>query len=107
MRSKTFFALLFPVCISCYSKSENPEAVTIAVEAAVRPNDDLNPYPNIAAIPLPAGFKKLAHENDGFAAWLQQVNLKRDKMVYLFNGNKKINQTAQFAVLDISTGEQD
>jgi len=67
---------------------------------------NFNPYPSIAAIPLPAGFKRLSTATNSFAEWLLHVKLKKDKTVYLYDGTPKINQAAQFAVLDISTGNK-
>lgn len=42
-----------------------------------------------------------------FGAWLRKVPLKANSVVYLYNGEKKANQTAQFAVLDMSVGKKD
>ena len=33
-------------------------------------------------------------------------SFKKDKTVYLFDGSQKINQQAQFAVLNISVGKK-
>lgn len=66
-----------------------------------------NPYRTIAEIPMPVGYSRVALESGSFGAWLRNFRLKEDKMVYLYNGNRKINQRAQFAVLDISTGNKD
>jgi len=63
-------------------------------------------YNTIFAIPLPAGYKRKENPINSFAYWLQQVKIKKDVTVYLFNGAKKNNQDAQFAVLDISVGEK-
>ena len=73
----------------------------------VTANDSTNPYPSVAAIPLPPGFERIKAENISFATWLRQIKLKADKTVFLYNGSAKKNQLAQFAVLDISTGNQD
>ena len=45
-------------------------------------------------------------DSNSFAQWLLHVPLKKDKTVYLFNGSVKKNQAAQFAVLDVSTGNK-
>jgi len=66
-----------------------------------------NPYPNIAAIPLPEGYKRLPADGGSFAAWLRQLPLKKNKTVYLYNSMPKANQASQFAVIDISTGNKD
>jgi predicted small secreted protein len=58
-------------------------------------------------ISTPAGFYREQAINGSFAHWLRQVSLKKDKTVYLYNGTIKPNQHAQYAVLDIRTGEKD
>lgn len=57
-------------------------------------------------IPPPTGFKRSAAIKGSFAEWLRQVNLKKSKTVYLFNGLPKTNQQAQYAVLDIPVGNK-
>ncbi len=66
-----------------------------------------NPWPTIGAIPLPPGFHRIKANPHDFASWLRSVPLKKDRTVYLYNGTPKRNQDAQFAVLDISVGNQD
>jgi hypothetical protein len=61
---------------------------------------------HIAAIPLPTGFHRPLATATGFTQWLRNISLKKDRTVYLYNGDKKTNQQAQFAVLDISVGTQ-
>lgn len=58
-------------------------------------------------IPPPPGFTRISAVKGSFAAWLRQVNLKKSKTVYLFNGLPKPNQQAQYAVLDVSVGKKD
>lgn len=58
-------------------------------------------------IPLPAQFKRIKAKPGSFADWLRHIELKKDNTVYLYNGAKKQNQQAQFAVLDISIGKRD
>lgn len=62
---------------------------------------------NVAAIPLPPGYKRLPLPPGSFGSWLRQLVLKRDKTVYLYDGRKKSNQKAQYAVLDVSIGNKD
>lgn len=66
-----------------------------------------NPYHNIGDIILPSGFKRINNPNESFQCWLRQLPLKKDKTVYTYDGRVKNNQTAQFAVLDISLGNKD
>jgi Domain of unknown function (4846) len=58
-------------------------------------------------IPLPPGYERVAVETNSFGAYLRNLRLKKDKTVYLYNGQKKGNQSAQYAVLDISKGTKD
>ncbi|HLY70366.1 MAG TPA: DUF4846 domain-containing protein [Puia sp.] len=61
----------------------------------------------INQIPLPQGFTRTVITKESFGQWLRSLSLKRNKTVYLYNGSPKRNQTAQYAVLDISVGNQD
>ena len=58
-------------------------------------------------ITLPNGYKRLMAKSTSFAAWLQHLPLNPDNTVYLYNGEKKYNQSAQFKVLNIDVGNQD
>jgi len=71
------------------------------------PGTGINPYSTIAAIPLPEGYTRLDVATGSFAGWLRHLPLKKNKMVYAYNGEPKANQHAQFAVIDISTGNKD
>ncbi|MEO5593925.1 MAG: DUF4846 domain-containing protein [Chitinophagaceae bacterium] len=68
---------------------------------------NINPYATIADIPLPPGFKRPHTDAGSFAAWLLRLPLKKNKTVYTYNGLPKRNQSAQFAVIDISVGDKD
>lgn len=57
---------------------------------------------NIAA---PAGYKRIPDKD--FGDYLRHIRLKSDRTVYLYNGQKKQNQDAQYAVLDVSVGTKD
>ena len=61
----------------------------------------------VGSIPLPEGYERLAAAKGSFAEWLQNVPIKKDGTVYLYNGQPKINQDAQYAVLDIPVGQKD
>ncbi len=66
-----------------------------------------NPYPTIGAVPLPTGYHRLKVAQGSFGEWLRSVALKKTLTVYLYNGEPKANQDAQFAVLDVSVGRED
>jgi len=57
------------------------------------------------SIPTPAGYTRV--QTDGFGSYLRNIALKQDNTVYLYNGEKKANQSAQYAVMDVSVGGQD
>jgi hypothetical protein len=65
------------------------------------------PTKSVSDIPLPAGYKRLPQPAGTFGAWLRTMPLKADSKVYLYNGQLKGNQQAQYAVLDISVGKKD
>src|SRR5690242_20715529 len=91
-------------------KSVNPyhmlltNVILLLLSCATGPG--LNPYPTICAIPPPPGYHRIA-ASDPFTSWLRSIPLKKNRTVYLYDGSRKYNQTAQFAVLDISVGHQD
>lgn len=64
-------------------------------------------YATVGHIPLPAGYKRVPLASGSFGAWLRALPLKADNTVHLYNGETKRNQTAQFAVVDISVGKRD
>ena len=64
-------------------------------------------YERIAAIPVPKGYVRLASPKNSFCRFLRKQTLKRDTTVYLYNGQRKANQSAQFAVLNIDVGKRD
>lgn len=61
----------------------------------------------VGNVPLPEGYERLAAAKGSFAEWLQKVAIKKDNTVYLYNGQPKRNQEAQYAVLDIPVGKKD
>ena len=61
----------------------------------------------IKEIPLPDGYERVHLPENSFGYFLRQQSLKSDNTVYLYNGQPKYNQTAQYAVLNVSTGTKD
>lgn len=64
-------------------------------------------YKSVKEIPLPAEYSRIRIPDKSFGQWLREVRLRNDKTVFLYNGRKKENQLAQFAVLDIPVGKYD
>ena len=102
------FKTLFILSILAFSCNNNVVSGKIEKKhihlTGISPLPD-NPYPFIKDIPLPDGFKRLT--DDAFSEYLRHISLKKSRTVFKFNGLPKENQTAQFAVLDISVGNKD
>lgn len=100
MKNITFLLLSF-LLISCEEKvkrfTDNENGSTMI---------ELVPK-TIGAIPVPKGYERMSSPVGSFASWLRTVPLKTDKTVYLYNGQLKPNQEAQFVVVNISTGKRD
>lgn len=90
-------------CLMLFSCTELPDAnpqFLIDNEKPVEEN-------MIRDIKEPSGFGRVALNPESFSNWLRNRGLKKDKTVYLYDGRKKPNQSAQYAVLDISIGDKD
>ncbi len=57
--------------------------------------------PYIKNILPPPGFILTDVPGNRFGQWLQQLPLRKDNTVYLFDGSKKKNQSLHYAVLDV------
>lgn len=97
---KVFLLLAFFSCDNNKANSFNKENTTTVLALKT------THYATIKQIPLPEGYTRTPSDSGSFAAWLKKIGLKNDNTVYLFDGRKKSNQTAQFAVLDISVGKK-
>jgi hypothetical protein len=85
-------------------------AVCFIITPSMHTNDTTiksNIAQRVKEIPLPDGYERLFLPNNSFGYFLREQSLKSDRTVYLFNGKLKHNQTAQYAVLTISTGKKD
>ena len=105
MPYKIILLCTFLIAISCNNNANSPTPV--ASRNFKPPIIKPEYYALIKNIPLPEGYTRIENGDDSFATWLQNVGLKKDKTVYKFDGTPKANQTAQFAVLDISVGNKD
>lgn len=92
---------LLPVVFGCGNRKQDYPAFQQIVEQEPVVNK------NIGDISTPKGFIRMTAEQGSFAAWLRTVPLKKGKTVFLYNGKLKPNQSAQFAVIDIPTGNKD
>jgi hypothetical protein len=64
-------------------------------------------YKKVGDIPPPQGYLRDTAKKESFDQYLQDLELKTDKTVYLYNGQKKVNQDAQYAVLNVDVGNKD
>jgi hypothetical protein len=65
-------------------------------------------YKTVKEIPCPEGYERVAVDSDSFGAYLRSLPLKTDNnTVFLYNGQEKWNQNAQFAVIKMDIGKQD
>src|SRR5437868_6676191 len=79
-----------------------------AVAASVVSKVSGKSVPNsINEISLPQDYERITIPKGSFGAWLQQIKLRKDNTVYLYNGKPLADQSLHFAVLDFSTGNKD
>ncbi len=96
----SLFPFIFYAFFGC--KNEHNSAQKMPVNTVVETTVALEKVSDIA---LPKGFNR--EKTSEFGAYLREIKLKKNKTVYLFDGRLKGNQTAQFAVLDVSVGDRD
>jgi hypothetical protein len=60
----------------------------------------------VADIALPNGYQRVNVAPRSFGAYLRNLPLKSNPTVFLYNGTRKRNQSAQYAVLDIDVGKK-
>ena len=61
----------------------------------------------VGDIPLPYGFHRVPVQNGSFAEFLRNMPLSDDNTVYYYNGEKKYDQSAHYAVIDYDIGNRD
>jgi hypothetical protein len=104
MTSKMLPFLLLLLAFSCKNNGQSIKK-EYSRQAHIVSADE-NPYERVSAIPLPDGFRRSYADTGSFAYWLRQMKLKKDRTVHLYDGSLKRDQSAQFAVLNVSVGEQ-
>lgn len=98
---KLLLSIMLPVFFSCHSQEPSPQSAVAGGSTAIhRPQ-------MVVDIPLPAGYSRIPGRDTAFAAWLRKVRIRNNKWVYLYNGELKRNQQAQYAVLDLPVGKKD
>lgn len=83
--------------------------VPSTVQVGNSPQEAISMHPPtmVGEIPLPEGYQRIYYAPKSRATFLRTLALSDDPVVYLYNGNKKANQTAQYAVLQLDIGDRD
>ncbi|MBL0155082.1 MAG: hypothetical protein IPP93_17040 [Chitinophagaceae bacterium] len=102
----TYLPFLF-IMASCTTGDDSQSSAEALLKKSISSNSLPVTIKRISDIPLPKGYIRLKPEAGSFAAWLKMLPLKKDKTVFLYNGQPKRNQQAQYAVVDMSTGKED
>jgi Domain of unknown function (4846) len=104
MLQNVFSAFSFTMLLaSC----QNNAGESKTVPSLKTKNNTDPPIAKIADIKPPAGFSRVTVDSNSFTGWLRLLSLKKDNTVYLYNGQPKRNQGAQFAVLNKNIGKKD
>ncbi len=104
MMTKKLFTYTLLVFAGCNNAERN---LSPAIKGEQFVTNKYNSYKTIGDIQVATGYIRVKSAPGTFASWLRTIPLKEEKTVYLYDGSAKRNQTAQFAVLDISTGNKD
>jgi Domain of unknown function (4846) len=99
--NRLFIFSLLSFFNSCYWNNDKD------IQSLKKSADQRDSLKVVSDIAPPPGYKRMHMTKDSFGEWLRNISLKKDKQVYLYNGELKKNQRAQFAVLDISVGKKD
>ena len=98
MLTKLKGVIIVALCIACNNADSNNKPIA-SNALIIKPN-------NIIDIPLPQGYERLAPDSNSFEYYLQHFKLKEDKTIYYYDGSKKVNQSLQYAVLNINIGNK-
>jgi hypothetical protein len=99
MSRNLFMTFILPVLLGCLQSEQSNSTLSHPTGERL--------MATVADIPLPEGYKRITGADSSFTRWLRKIALKKDARVYLYNGQLKNNQSAQFAVLDIPVGNKD
>lgn len=98
--------MIFSLLLILVSCQEQQSKSKVTADNSFTEPDLLLPIQSIKDIKPPDGYKRMSADPASFAYWLRNVPLKKETAVYLYNGKLKPNQSAQFAVVDISVGKR-
>ncbi|WEK34389.1 MAG: DUF4846 domain-containing protein [Candidatus Pseudobacter hemicellulosilyticus] len=104
-RMLILLSIILPIFACCRETAQKPRA--IGDRGVSAGSTDTIAFASVGNIPLPEGYRRVAGGDPAFAQWLLRLPICKDPKVYLYNGQLKPNQTAQFAVLDVPVGKKD
>lgn len=105
---KTILSLPFVFLFFCFCKSEKPVPTNINQSENINQIEIISEDSIKTRFNPPDGFVRVPFPENSFAQYLRSLPLKpANTGVLLFNKNKKANQNAHAAVIDIDTGSRD
>ena len=106
MTRKLFITIILFPAFSFQSPIENKELIDPFLNVNFPAISDHRSQQRVLDISAPAEYKRIHVQENTFSEWLRKIRLKKDSRVFLYNGELKHNQNAQFAVLDIPVGKR-
>lgn len=107
MKISLSLMLILSVLFSCNSQPESTKIKSNSIKHIITPQIKAK-YKKVNEIPPPLAYKYVIVKPNSYAYFLTNLDLKTENnKVYLYNGELKHNQNAQFAVLKIDIGKRD
>ena len=105
------FLLLSLIAIlyfGCDTKNINSQTfVKSYITNDINSGNVINKPSSVGKITLPDDYKRIPAPEKSFGNYLRSFPIADDQIVHLYNGEKKRNQNAQYAVLKIDVGNRD
>lgn len=103
-----YLLLLFPcLFISCGSAQTPGSPDSSRDSVKLKQGGSLTLH-EVKDIPLPSGYIRKAKLAHSFASYLETLPIRQgDNQVHLYDGTLKVNQKAQYRILDIDVGRKD
>ena len=100
-----FFSVYLSISLLDFSFAQNPEKTeSLLPKVRLTCLDNVTLPSTVKHIPLPEGFERIYAPSGSFGAFLQNLCLKTDTTIFLYNGEVKPNQSFGFMVIDLDVG---
>ena len=93
--------------ISCQSESQTVQTSSLDNNQIEKTQHTAVLEERVQDIITPEGFQRIQIDDQSFGNYLRDLPLRKDRVVYMYNGAKKSNQSAQYAVIDRSPSNKD